>query len=362
MSRDLLASFVRTHTHTNSCKSTRNVQKQFLRFPVAEVGGKNSGQVFFFWPKFRYSLCSTEKGTKNADNIRIPVHIWNRTKAYPRALEPRLSPAQPGRDRWGEQHKAPCPADSSPSFPNSLSLFFFFFCFPCCPSHYAGRTGRLAPPLPRLDVAPFFASLLSHTTACFFLTSAKVCCFFSLLCLSLFLALSVTSGMTDPWQGKELTNSWSVADWGVCALPSLQILYFLPLKFNRSLPPLSFFASLWLCLWFSHSTELWIFIRLPQRGNIYVLLHFFLSFQALKKKKRKEKGVGVGRSMSPPCGSMLNQNKCDVSKQLTLREMFPILFKELFHGWIQFVLSFLLQLKTVLLRTCFSCLHSWGCW
>lgn len=246
--------------------------------------------------------------------------------------------------------------------PPSPTLFtLFFFCFPCCPSHYAGRTGRLTPPLPRLDVAPFFASLLSHTTACFFLTSAKVCLLFLPP-----LSVSLSRPQCNFWDdrsmaGKELTNSWSAADWGVCALPSLQILYFLPLRFNHSLPPLSFFClSLTLSLILS-LTELWIFIRLPQRGNIYVLLHFFLSFQALKKK-RKEKGVGVGRSMSPPCGSMLNQNKCDVSKRLTLREIFPILFKELFHGWIQFVLSFLLQLKTVLLRTCFSSLHSWGCW
>lgn len=133
-------SFVRTYTHTNSCKSTRNVQKQFLRFPVVEVGGKNSGQVFFFWPKLRYSLCSTEKGTKNADNIRIPVHIWNKTKAYLRALEPRLSPAQPGRDRWGEQHKAPCPADSSPSFPNSFYTLLLLL-FPLLPLSLRWKNG-----------------------------------------------------------------------------------------------------------------------------------------------------------------------------------------------------------------------------
>lgn len=189
----------------------------------------------------------------------------------------------------------------------------------------------------------------------------RFACFFSLLCLSLCLALSVTSGMTDPWQEK----SWQTA--GVLQT-EVFVLYlhcksyiFYPLDLTiRSLLSLFLCLSLTLSLILS-LTELWIFIRLPQRGNIYVLLHFFLSFQALKKK-RKEKGVGVGRSMSPPCGSMLNQNKCDVSKRLTLREMFPILFKELFHGWIQFVLSFLLQLKTVLLRTCFSSLHSWGCW
>lgn len=168
----------------------------------------------------------------------------------------------------------------------------------------------------------------------------RFACFFSLLCLSLCLALSVTSGMTDPWQEK----SWQTA--GVLQT-EVFVLYlhcksyiFYPLDLTiRSLLSLFLCLSLTLSLILS-LTELWIFIRLPQRGNIYVLLHFFLSFQALKKK-RKEKGVGVGRSMSPPCGSMLNQNKCDVSKRLTLREMFPILFKELFHGWIQFVLSFL---------------------
>ena len=232
-------SFVRKHTHTRAnppemCKKTKTKTKtqQFLRFPVAEVGGKNSGQVFFSWPEFRCSPCSTEKAQTNADNIRIPVHILNKTKPYLRALEPRLSPAQPGRDRWGEQHKAPCPADSSPSFPNSLSLFFFFFCFPCCPSHYAGRTGRLTPPLPRLDVAPFFASLLSHTTALFFPHLSQGLLLFSLLCLSLFRCFASLFGpQSNFWDdismaGKELTNSWSVAGWGVFALPSLKNLIF----------------------------------------------------------------------------------------------------------------------------------------
>lgn len=235
MSRELLASYVNTHTLVQilqKCAKKNKKKQQFLRFPLAEVGGKNSGQVFFSWPEFRCSPCSTEKAQTNADNIRIPVHIWNKTKPYLRALEPRLSPAQPGRDRWGEQHKAPCPADSSPSFPNSLSLFFFFFCFPCCPSHYAGRTGRLTPPLPRLDVAPFFASLLSHTTALFFPHLSQGLLLFSLLCLSLFRCFASLFGpQSNFWDdrsmaGKELTNSWSVAGWGVFALPSLKNLIF----------------------------------------------------------------------------------------------------------------------------------------
>lgn len=248
--------------------------------------------------------------------------------------------------------------------------------FSLLPQLFLHSSSSVSPVAPLTTLEERGASLL-HFPALTLLPSSPLCsptqlpvfsspqprfaCFFSLLCLSLCLALSVTSGMTDPWQEK----SWQTA--GVLQT-EVFVLYlhcksyiFYPLDLTiRSLLSLFLCLSLTLSLILS-LTELWIFIRLPQRGNIYVLLHFFLSFQALKKK-RKEKGVGVGRSMSPPCGSMLNQNKCDVSKRLTLREMFPILFKELFHGWIQFVLSFLLQLKTVLLRTCFSSLHSWGCW
>lgn len=248
--------------------------------------------------------------------------------------------------------------------------------FSLLPQLFLHSSSSVSPVAPLTTLEERGASLL-HFPALTLLPSSPLCsptqlpvfsspqprfaCFFSLLCLSLCLALSVTSGMTDPWQEK----SWQTA--GVLQT-EVFVLYlhcksyiFYPLDLTiRSLLSLFLCLSLTLSLILS-LTELWIFIRLPQRGNIYVLLHFFLSFQALKKK-RKEKGVGVGRSMSPPCGSMLNQNKCDVSKRLTLREMFPILFKELFHGWIQFVLSFLLQLKTDLLRTCFSSLHSWGCW
>lgn len=127
----------------------------------------------------------------------------------------------------------------------------------------------------------------------------RFACFFSLLCLSLCLALSVTSGMTDPWQGK----SWQTA--GVLQT-EVFVLYlhcksyiFYPLDLTiRSLLSLFLCLSLTLSLILS-LTELWIFIRLPQRGNIYVLLHFFLSFQALKKKKKREGGWSWEEHVSP---------------------------------------------------------------
>lgn len=111
--------------------------------------------------------------------------------AYLCALEPRLFPAQPGRDRWGERHKAPCPAS-----PNSLLLLFFS----CFPSHFAWRTGSLTPsPPPSVALSLL---LLSHNS--FFLTSADVYSFSpSSACLSPFcalrpcLALGVTSAMMD---------------------------------------------------------------------------------------------------------------------------------------------------------------------
>lgn len=168
----------------------------------------------------------------------------------------------------------------------------------------------------------------------------RFACFFSLLCLSLCLALSVTSGMTDPWQEK----SWQTA--GVLQT-EVFVLYlhcksyiFYPLDLTiRSLLSL-FLLPLFDFVSDSLTNRALDFYKTSTKRK-YLCIAAFFSLLPSFKKKRKEKGVGVGRSMSPPCGSMLNQNKCDVSKRLTLREMFPILFKELFHGWIQFVLSFL---------------------
>lgn len=134
--------------------------------------------------------------------VRICYDHW-RTGAYLQALQPRLSPAQPGRDRWGERHKAPCPADSSPSFPNSLITPLFLFFLPCSPSHFAGRTGRLTPPLPRR--ASLSLHLCSPTQMPFPHLSQGLLLFLLLslslsLCLSSCLVLRGTSGVTDPWQ------------------------------------------------------------------------------------------------------------------------------------------------------------------
>lgn len=160
-----------------------------------------------------------KKGIENL-NVRIPMRIcydhW-RTGAYLQALQPRLSPAQPGRDRWGERHKAPCPADSSPSFPNSLITPLFLFFLHCSPSHFAGRTGRLTPPLPRR--ASLSLHLCSPTQMPFPHLSQGLLLFL-LLSLSLSLFKFLFGPQRNFWgdgsmAGKELPNSSSVAERGV---------------------------------------------------------------------------------------------------------------------------------------------------
>lgn len=239
----------------------------------------------------------------------IPVCIccWHwRTGTYLHALEPRLSPAQPGRDRWGEQHKAPCPADSSPSFPNSLSLLFFFFFFsPCFPSHFAGRTGRLS----LLHSPAFrrsrFASALPHN--CFFLTSAKVCCFSpSSVCPSSLLYVLV-------WPSEQLLRGQIHGSRRVdkqaevlqseelCflfALPLLQPHYFVLLEITlHSLLWLSVCLSVSFLVFvslFLRQRELWIFCRASTKRKYLCISKFFLSFQTKKKR-----GLELGGACLP---------------------------------------------------------------
>lgn len=149
----------------------------------------------------------------------IPVRICHghlRTGAYLQALQPRLSPAQPGRDRWGEQHKAPCPADSSPSFPNSLLLLSSSSFSPVAPltSLQERVASLLHSPAVRRSL---FTSALPHK--CLLLTSAKVYCF-SFSCLSHSLFKFLFGPQRNVWgdismAGKELPNSSSVAERGV---------------------------------------------------------------------------------------------------------------------------------------------------
>lgn len=138
--------------------------------------------------------------------------------------------------------------------------------FSLLPQLFLHSSSSVSPVAPLTTLEERGASLL-HFPALTLLPSSPLCsptqlpvfsspqprfaCFFSLLCLSLCLALSVTSGMTDPWQEK----SWQTA--GVLQT-EVFVLYlhcksyiFYPLDLTiRSLLSLSF-ASLWLCLWFS---------------------------------------------------------------------------------------------------------------
>lgn len=168
----------------------------------------------------------------------------------------------------------------------------------------------------------------------------RFACFFSLLCLSLCLALSVTSGMTDPWQGK----SWQTA--GVLQT-EVFVLYlhcksyiFYPLDLTiRSLLSLFLCLSLTLSLILS-LTELWIFIRLPQRGNIYVLLHFFLSFQALKKKE-KRRGLELGGACLPHVEACWTKTNVMFLNGWHLEKCFPFCLKSYFMDeYSLFFLSF----------------------
>lgn len=168
----------------------------------------------------------------------------------------------------------------------------------------------------------------------------RFACFFSLLCLSLCLALSVTSGMTDPWQEK----SWQTA--GVLQT-EVFVLYlhcksyiFYPLDLTiRSLLSLFLCLSLTLSLILS-LTELWIFIRLPQRGNIYVLLHFFLSFQALKKKE-KRRGLELGGACLPHVEACWTKTNVMFLNGWHLEKCFPFCLKSYFMDeYSLFFLSF----------------------
>lgn len=196
---------------------------------------------------------------------------------------PQLSLGETDEENSTKPHVQPTLLPPSPTLYHSSSSSVS----PVAPLTTLEERGASLLHFPALTLLPSSPLCSPTQLPCFFLTSAKVCCFSpSSVCLSFAAlrpcsALRVTSGMTDPWQEK----SWQTA--GVLQAEVFllylhwKILYFLPLKFNHSLPPLSLFLCLSLTSPLILSlTELWIFIRLPQRGNIYVLLHFFLSFQA----------------------------------------------------------------------------------
>lgn len=220
--------------------------------------------------------------------------------AYLCALEPRLFPAQPGRDRWGERHKAPCPAS-----PNSLLLLFFS----CFPSHFAWRTGSLTPsPPPSVALSLL---LLSHNS--FFLTSADVYSFSpSSACLSrsALCVLAWPSELLQRWwihAWKQLTNSWFAERGLVFSLcSSLAPVSLFSASLNNSLFPYIFCLYCQLSLLFVP-----LFLFQPEPGEHFSKEKIFMYFYIFPSFIQTKKRAGIGRSMSPPCGTMLNQNKCD---------------------------------------------------
>lgn len=243
-------------------------------------------------------------------SVLILENMWipEEQEAYLHALEPRLSPAQPGRDRWGEQHKAPCPADSAPSFPNSLTPLFFFFFFPF-PLSLLWKNGE-----PHSSTPPPFVALssppLSPTQLLFSSPQPRFAAFLSpsslpVSLLSLcFHVLRVTSGMTDPWARERV---WQTAEMlhrvrgvFVFALPFYSSLVIFKTTL-RSPPPLSFCLSLSLSLFPCLSlcfclslTELWIFVR----KYLSIYIYIFSSLPNLKNK-RKEGGWSWEEHVSP---------------------------------------------------------------
>lgn len=181
--------------------------------------------------------------------------------SYLPALQPKLSSAQPGRDRWGvkttkEPHEAPCPARSSPSFPSSSSLLPSSTFSPCCPSHFAGCTGHFAALLPAVRRS-LFACLLSHTDVLFLTLTYSLSC----------LPLPVWSSVYLRW--------WVHGRKSGCGQKSSFLHHHHLLK--KAAPSSS--SSLPLLLFASVLTHLCSFVGLTQRGRKYcinVFLHFLL--------------------------------------------------------------------------------------
>lgn len=208
--------------------------------------------------------------------------------AYLRALEPRLSPAQPGKDRWGELHRGPCRDTSSSSFPYFYHSSLLFF-------------------VPRVA-----SLLLSPTFSCFSSTQLLFPRFRQGLLLfpppPLFLAYPESQSCCD-YSRKEMTNSWSVSSTClVCFVLSSpwSTLYALHSHFSEVV----------------HLLVLWqrppgFCITSPKRKCLCNSTFFPSSWK---------KAVRVGRSMSPPRGNMLNHNKLDWWEVTVTRQLIATCF------------------------------------
>lgn len=94
---------------------------------------------------------------------------------------PQLSLGETDEENSTKPHVQPTVLPPSPTLLSLLSSSFSRF-----PSHFAGRTGRLTPPLPRLSS---LSLRLCSPTQLFFPHLSQGLLLFSLLCLSLFSAL-----------------------------------------------------------------------------------------------------------------------------------------------------------------------------
>ena len=207
---------------------------------------------------------------------------------------PQLSLGETDEENSTKPHVQPTLLPPSPTLYHSSFLLLLFS--PPFPPHFAGRNRapHSSSPLPFVALS---SPLLSHSTA-FSSPQPRFTAFLPpdrRSSLALRPRFTLQSNFWDDWSmaGRELTNSWSVAEWGVFSLLFLCSNLIIFYSLNSSLPPLclsvSFlvFISLFLSL-----TELWIFVRLPQRGNIYVFLNFFFP----SKPKR---GLELGGACLP---------------------------------------------------------------
>lgn len=169
----------------------------------------------------------------------------------------------------------------------------------------------------------------------------RFACFFSLLCLSLCLALSVTSGMTDPWQEK----SWQTA--GVLQT-EVFVLYlhcksyiFYPLDLTiRSLLSL-FLLPLFDFVSDSLTNRALDFYKTSTKRKYLCIAAFFSLLPSLKKKKEKRRGLELGGACLPHVEACWTKTNVMFLNGWHLEKCFPFCLKSYFMDeYSLFFLSF----------------------
>lgn len=237
--------------------------------------------------------------------VWVYLMLSSNQRAYLYFLEPKLSPVQPARDRWGEQHKAPCPDNSSPSFPNVSLCLLFPFPF-LLSLEERGTSLLLSPTFHRC----LWAS--AHTHNCFFFFSCLKPRFTAFLppppvsfsALPPWWALRVIPGVMDPLQEKRQQTAEVLRS----KVPP-QCFYAFILYSEEILPSLHTHPPQpTLFLWEKKKKERNALDFCNSSPGVETFMYFnFFFFLSVKNKKNRV--VGVGRSMSPPCGSMMKQKQ-----------------------------------------------------